>query len=78
MKNKKVFILLLFILVLLPLGSLMAAPPPPPIPDPPGPSSGHVFIGGAPIGSGLVLLVSLALGYGLRKYYNARKRKISE
>jgi hypothetical protein len=76
MKNKKVFIFLLFILVLLPLGSLMAAPPPPP--PPPGPSSGHVFIGGSPIGSGLVLLVSLALGYGLRKYYNARKRKISE
>jgi hypothetical protein len=76
MKNKEVFILLLFILVLLPLGSLMAAPPPPP--PPPGPSSGHVFIGGSPIGSGLVLLVSLALGYGLRKYYNARKRKISE
>lgn len=77
MKNKKVLILLFFILVLLPLGSLMAAPPPPP-PPPPGPSSGHVFIGGSPIGSGLVLLVSLALGYGLRKYYNARKRKISE
>jgi hypothetical protein len=76
MKNKKVLILILFILVLLPLGSLMAAPPPPP--PPPGPSSGHVFIGGAPIGSGLVLLVSLALGYGLRKYYNARKRRISE
>jgi len=70
MKNKKVFIFLLFILVLLPLGSLMAAPPPPP--PPPGPPHR------ATIGSGLVLLVSLALGYGLRKYYNARKRKISE
>jgi len=30
--------------------------------------------GGAPIGGGLIILLSMAIGYGTRKIYNARKK----
>jgi len=30
--------------------------------------------GGAPIGGGLIILVSMAIGYGTKKIYNARKK----
>jgi hypothetical protein len=52
--------------------SLLAQTPPPP-PGNAGGSGGPVG-GGAPIGSGLVLLITLAAGYGGKKMYDARKR----
>jgi len=49
-----------------------ASSPPPP---PPGPGTGEEPIGGAaPIGSGLVLLISMGAAYGAKKVYNARKK----
>ena len=30
--------------------------------------------GGAPIGGGLIILLSMAIGYGTKKIYNARKK----
>ena len=54
--------------------TVIAAPPGPPG----GPGGGGVPIGGSPISGGVMILVALALGYGARKLYNARKRKISE
>lgn len=54
--------------------SAIAAPPVPPGP----PSTGDVPIGGSPIAGGVLILIALALGYGARKLYNTRKRKISE
>jgi hypothetical protein len=48
-----------------------SAPPPPP----PGPGGADQPIGGAaPIGSGIVLLVSMGAAYGAKKIYDARKR----
>lgn len=55
--------------------SLLAQAPPPP-PGDAGGSGGPVGGGGAPIGSGLVLLISLAAGYGGKKVFDARKRLV--
>jgi hypothetical protein len=51
--------------------SLLAQAPPTP-PENAGGSGGPVG-GGAPIGSGVVLLIAMAAGYGGKKVYNARK-----
>jgi len=49
-----------------------ASTPPPP---PPTPGGGDIAIGGpAPIGSGLIMLISMGAAYGARKIYNARKK----
>ncbi len=40
-----------------------------------GPGTGDDPIGGtAPIGSGLIILISMGAAYGAKKVYNARKR----
>jgi len=50
-----------------------SAPPPPPPPD--DPALGDNPIGGeAPIGSGIVMLISMGAAYGAKKIYDARKR----
>ena len=51
--------------------SLLAQAPPTP-PENAGGSGGPVG-GGVPIGSGVVLLITLAAGYGGKKVYNTRK-----
>ncbi len=77
MKNiVKIFVLTLFVLVS--TTSVFAQDPPPP---PPG--SGHgaggsqVPGGGAPIGSGVVLLIAMAAGYGGKKVYDFGKKSPS-
>lgn len=47
-------------------------------PDTPGTGSsggGHSMGGGAPIGSGIALLISLGAGYGIKKVYSHRKKE---
>ena len=63
----------LFIVVPVIIASASAPPPPPP---PGGPGGGDNPIGGgpAPIGSGLVMLISMGAAYGAKRVYNARKR----
>jgi len=63
----------LFVIVPVIIASVSAPPPPPP--GGPG-SSGATPIGGggAPIGSGIVMLISMGAAYGAKKVYNARKR----
>jgi len=56
--------------------SLLAQAPPAP-PANAGSSGGPVG-GGAPIGSGVVLLIAMAAGYGGKKVYDFRKRKLVE
>jgi hypothetical protein len=52
-----------------------ASAPPPPPPPPSGTGGGDTPIGGtAPIGSGLVMLISMGAAYGAKKVYDARKR----
>ena len=52
-----------------PLGNGPTGPPPPP-----GSHGGGGDFEAAPIGSGLLILLSLGLAYGGKKVYNARKR----
>ncbi len=68
-----VFTLILFGFMALSQISLAQFPPPPPLGDKGGNNNG-VPGGGAPIGSGMVLLISLAAGYGAKKVYQAKKR----
>jgi hypothetical protein len=53
--------------------SLNAQDPPPPPSDPAGSGGNPPVGGGTPVGSGLVLLVALGMGYGYTKYVNANK-----
>jgi hypothetical protein len=50
-----------------------SAPPPPPPPDDDAISDSPIG-GEAPIGSGIVMLISMGAAYGAKKIYDARKR----
>ena len=52
--------------------SLLAQAPPAPPPNAGG--SGGPVGGGAPIGSGIVLLITMAAGYGGKKVFDLRKK----
>lgn len=49
---------------------------------PPPPSGGHGSTGnqpaggGAPVGNGMLILPALAIGYGIKKIYDHRKKKL--
>jgi hypothetical protein len=47
-------------------------------PDPGNNSGGGPLGGGAPIGGGLGILLALALGYGLKRWWNNRRRHLNE
>lgn len=53
------------------------APPTPPS-DPSNGGTGGPVGGGAPIGSGIVLLITLAAGYGGKKVFDFSKRKLAD
>jgi len=78
MKKSIGVLILIFIFVAAASVMLNAAPPPPPIDPPTGPTVNETYIGGVPIAGGVLIMIALAAGYGARKLYNARKRKISE
>jgi hypothetical protein len=73
MRKSIISLIITGLLILVPvIYSNASAPPPPP---PPGPGTGDVPIGGtAPIGSGLIILISMGAAYGAKKVYNVRKR----
>ena len=72
MKRSIIKLLIVTAIIAFPLVSAIAAPPPPP---PPGGGGGDIPIGGtAPIGSGVVLLITMGAAYGAKKVYDARKR----
>jgi len=72
MKKAILNLILVGLLIIVPVIIVSASSPPPP---PPGPGTGEDPIGGAaPIGSGLVLLISMGAAYGAKKVYNARKK----
>ncbi len=56
--------------------ALMSQTPPPP-PDNPSSGGGPVG-GGAAIGSGIAILLALGAGYGAKKVYDFRKKKLAE
>lgn len=53
------------------------APPTPPSSANEG-GDGPVGGGGAPIGSGIAILLALGAGYGSKKIYNIKKQKLAE
>jgi hypothetical protein len=70
---KIVLLTVFFITFTVALSSLMAQPMPGG--DPSG--GGNPAVGGyAPIGSGLIILLSLGAGYGSKKIYDARKKLV--
>lgn len=72
--KKTIFNLILVgLLIIVPVIIVSASAPPPP-PPPGGPGSDIPIGGSAPIGSGLVMLISMGIAYGSKKIYNARKR----
>jgi len=75
MKKAILNLIIVGILIIVPVILATASAPPPP-PDPiGGPGTGHEPIGGlAPIGSGIVMLISMGAAYGAKKIFNARKR----
>jgi hypothetical protein len=66
-------IILFVIMVFGGLALMAQAPPTPPSSANQG-GTGPVGGGGAPIGSGMVLLIAMAAGYGGKKVYQARKK----
>ncbi len=54
---------------------LAQAPPPPPADAGAGNPGGPVGGGGAPIGSGIVILLALGAGYGTKKVFDAGKKQ---
>lgn len=75
MKKSIGVVILIFIFLVAASVMVHAAPPPPPGPVP---GTDDTYIGGVPIAGGVLILIALAVGYGARKLYNARKRRISE
>ena len=72
---KKIIFNLLVIsfLILVPVFAATASAPPPPPPG--GPDPGDAPIGGtAPLGSGIVMLLTMGAAYGAKKVYDARKK----
>jgi hypothetical protein len=73
MKKAILNLILVGVLIIVPVIIVSASDPPPP--PPPGPGGDGLPIGGtAPIGSGIVMLISMGAAYGAKKVYNARKR----
>ena len=72
---KKVILNLIItgLFVVVPVIMVTASAPPPP-PPPGGPGGGTPIGGAAPIGSGIVMLLSMGAAYGAKKIYDARKK----
>ena len=72
-------ILTLTAILMISVFSLLAQAPPAPPNDPSNGGTGGPVGGGAPIGSGIVLLITLAAGYGAKKVFtgmNSEKENI--
>ena len=78
-KMKKIIktITVIAIIILLPFAGLAQDNKGPGDPDPGGPTGGEVG-GGAPVGSGLVILLSLAGAYGGKKAFKLIKEEKEE
>lgn len=69
--KKAILIIAMLLVILVPV--ILTAQPFPPEPYSSGTGTNPVG-GGAPIGGGLLILLSLALGYGSKKIYDVRKK----
>lgn len=67
---KKLILLSIFLMI----GSMAILAQDPPEPPSDAGSGGGPVGGGSPVGSGLVIMVALAAGYGTRKIYQAKRK----
>ena len=74
MKKSILHIILVGLLIIVPVIMASASAPPPPPPPPGGPSGSTPIGGTAPIGSGIVMLLSMGAAYGAKKVFDARKK----
>lgn len=75
MKKAILNLIVVGLLIIVPVIMVSASAPPPPPPLGGGPGGSDIPIGGAaPVGSGLVLLLSMGAAYGAKKVYDARKK----
>lgn len=73
MKRNYLIPALLVCLMMLFSQALSAQNPPPPPEDPAGGGNNLPVGGGAPVGSGLAILVAMGLGYGFKKYQDVKR-----
>ncbi|NTV82901.1 MAG: hypothetical protein HGA23_01195 [Bacteroidales bacterium] len=64
----------LFVVVPVIMATASAPPPPPPPPGGGGSDPNPIGGGPAPVGSGLVMLISMGAAYGAKKVFDARKK----
>ena len=75
MKKAILNLIITGLFLIVPVIIASASSPPPPPPPPGGPGSDQPIGGGtAPIGSGIVMLISMGAAYGAKKIFDARKR----
>jgi len=70
-------IILLTVFVAISSIALISQTPPPPPDNPSNNGNGPVGGGGAPIGSGIELLLLMGAGYGIKKVFDARRKLIA-
>ncbi len=70
---KKSILITLIVFSILFNTNIWAQVPPPPPPD--HGSTGNQNGGNAPIGSGLLILIGLGVGYGGKKFYDIKNKK---
>jgi hypothetical protein len=75
---KKIFLILLTLTLAFSSNHLLADGGPPPPPGDPSTGDGPVGGGGAPIGSGIAILLTLGAAYGGRKVYQYWKSQNEE
>ena len=73
--KKVIQILAIALVILVPV--ILSAQPLPYDPGIGGGNASNPVGGGAPIGGGLLIMLSLAIGYGTRKIYEARKKVLN-
>ena len=73
MKKLRNYLLYLMILTIIHLPEAILGQP-----DPGDNGGGGPLGGGAPIGGGLGILLALAMGYGVKRWWDARKRHLNE
>jgi hypothetical protein len=73
LKKQMFALILLGFMAIIQISQAQAPPPPPGTKG--GETNGVPGGGGAPIGSGIVLLITLAAGYGGKKVFEARKQE---
>ena len=71
------FILSIVIITLIPFSAISQSSPPPP-PSAHGESGNQSAGGGAPIGSGLFILLGLGAAHGGKKLYDMKKEELEE